>query len=178
MGLSMVYGFVRQSGGDVVIQSEVGRGTTVSLYFPPDRSEVPALGPGGGRVPTAKPRGSERILLVEDDPRLRERTANALTRLGYHVTTAKDGREALATLEHEPAFDLLFTDIVMPGPLNGVDLAQRAVNSIPGLKLMFMTGYAERTELLSHFLVSGAPILHKPFSTEELSRAVRLALSR
>jgi CheY-like chemotaxis protein len=177
MGLSMVYGFVKQSGGDVAIQSENGRGTTVMLYFPRDRSDRAVERRATGVARTARPRGSERILLVEDDPRLRERTANALTRMGYRVSVAANGAEALSMLEREPSFDLLFTDIVMPGPLNGVDLAQKAGEIYPALRLLFMTGYAERSEQLSHFLVAGTRILTKPFTTEQLSQTVRNVLS-
>jgi CheY-like chemotaxis protein len=150
----------------------------VSLYFPRDRSDAPLDRQGFSRSARTTPRGSERILLVEDDSRLRERTANALVRLGYRVSAATDGENALAMLETEGPFDLLFTDVVMPGAMNGVELAQQAMRRSPALKLMFMTGYAGRTETLTDFLRAGAKILHKPFTTEELAGTVREALTR
>lgn len=173
LGLSMVYGFVKQSGGNVTIYSAVGAGTTINLYFPrahgADRSEVRKF--TSAKLPT----GTERVLVVEDDDRLRERTAASLSALGYKVTTAIDGSDALKRLSAEGEPDMVLTDVVMPG-LDGPGLARALSELHPTLKIMLMTGYAEASSLLQDAIDSGAPLIHKPFTREQLAIAVRKLL--
>ena len=174
LGLSMVYGFVKQSGGGVTLDSAPGAGTTIRLYFP-------RLAEPDGPAKTASPRldlpaGREKILVVEDAERLRERTASALRRLGYEVATAADGATALAMLSAEAPPDLVLTDVVMPGGIDGPMLVQRILEKHPATKIMFMTGYAEASDLLRKNIEDGIPLLQKPFSQEGLATAVRATL--
>ena len=170
LGLSMVYGFVKQSGGNVTIYSAIGSGTTINLYFP----RVADTGRGETRKsqPRDLPRGTERILVVEDDLRLRERTAASLRALGYVVSTATDGTDALRVLSAETEPDLVLTDVVMPG-LDGPGLVSALSESHPSLRVMLMTGYAEASTLLENAIDSGAPLIHKPFTRQQLAVGVR-----
>ena len=174
LGLSMVYGFVRQSGGQLTIYSEVGVGTTVNLYFPRDRSAPEAS--GVAQVPDDLPTGTERILLVEDDNRLRDRTERALTALGYRVETAVNGVAAVEELSEGALPDLLLTDVVMPGGMTGVALVEEAWKRHPDLPVILMTGYAENSAALAESAKGGAIVLHKPFTRRQLAEAVRKAL--
>jgi CheY-like chemotaxis protein len=141
LGLSMIYGFVKQSGGQVRIDSELGRGTTVRIHLPRAAADV-ALARQQSRDGSL-PRGHEKILLVEDDALVRDTVAMQLGYLGYRVVSTANGPQALEALKREGGFDLLFTDIVMPGGLNGRQLADEARKLIPGLRVMFTSGYAE-----------------------------------
>ena len=173
LGLSMVYGFVRQSGGNVTIYSAEGSGTTINLCFP--RADAPA---SEARAVTARPKlptGTECILLVEDDNRLRERTAAALRTLGYKVVAAQDGNHALAQISERGSPDLVLTDIVMPG-LDGPGLVAELSHTHPTLKIMLMTGYAEASALLRDAMTKGAPMLHKPFTRRQLADSIRKLL--
>lgn len=173
LGLSMVYGFVKQSGGNVTLYSTVGAGTTINLYFP--RAEVESK-PKKRNYRSAKlPVGTERILVVEDDARLRERTATSLRGLGYDVTTATDGTDALKYLSADTELDMVLTDVVMPG-LDGPRLVRALSENHPSLKIMLMTGYAEASDLLQDAIRSGAPLIHKPFTREQLATGVRKLL--
>lgn len=173
LGLSMVYGFVKQSGGDVTIYSAVGAGTTINIYFPRalDAKKTEARKFQSAKLPT----GTERILVVEDDDRLRERTASSLRALGYSVTTAIDGSDALKQLSAECDPDMVLTDVVMPG-LDGPGLVRAMSELHPSLKVMLMTGYAEASRLLKDAIDSGAPLIHKPFTREQLAVEVRKLL--
>jgi PAS domain S-box-containing protein len=173
LGLSMVYGFVKQSGGNVTIHSAQGSGTTINLCFP--RANAPA---NAAQAPAARPRppmGTENILLVEDDRRLRERTAAALRALGYKVAVAQDGKQALARISENGPPDLVLTDIVMPG-LDGPGLVAELSQAHPSLKIMLMTGYAEASTLLQDAVSKGAPMLHKPFTRRKLADGIRKLL--
>jgi signal transduction histidine kinase len=173
LGLSMVYGFVKQSGGHVKIYSEPGTGTTVKLYLPR------AAGDGAAAVPAAKtetPRGSERVLVVEDDADVRAYAERQLTELGYAVTAVGSGPAALALLRREPAFDLLFTDIVMPGGMNGRELAQAVTREWPRLKVLYTSGYAENSVIHHGHLEPGVVLLPKPYRRAELAAKVRAVL--
>lgn len=174
LGLSMVYGFVRQSGGQLTIYSEVGIGTTVNLYFPRDRSapETSGVAEAVADLPT----GTERILLVEDDNRLRDRTERALAALGYRVETAVNGVSAVDMLSDSALPDLLLSDVVMPGGMTGIALVEDAWRRHPGLPVILMTGYAENSSALAESARQGAVILHKPFTRRQLAEAVRKAL--
>jgi PAS domain S-box-containing protein len=168
LGLSMVYGFVKQSNGHIRIYSEVGRGTTIRLYLP--RSDAPVE--DDGRVTTEAPRGHERVLLVEDDPQVRGAVLNQLRSLGYAVTQVANGRAALNLLEDGARFDLMLTDIVMPG-IGGPQLAAEIVRGWPAMKILFMSGYSENAAMIHGRVAPGAQILSKPFRKIDLASRMR-----
>jgi len=173
LGLSMVYGLVKQSGGHIKIYSELGHGTTVKLYFPrahenedvvTDLSNTPVRG------------GSETILVVEDDEDVREGTVALLRDLGYRVLKAKDGASAMGVIESGLPIDLLFTDVVMPGPVRSPDLARTAKERLPNLAVLFTSGYTENA-IVHGRLDRGLELLGKPYSREQLARKIRHVLA-
>ncbi len=173
LGLSMVYGFVKQSGGHVKIQSEPGDGTTISLYLPralqaEDQTSVRDADPVHG--------GTETILVVEDDEEVRAIVADMLADLGYRVLEAHDATEALRVVESGEPIDLLFTDVVMPGPLKPPELARKARERIPGLPVLFTSGYSENSIVHGGRLDPGVELLTKPYPREALARKVRRVL--
>jgi PAS domain S-box-containing protein len=173
LGLSMVYGFVKQSGGHVKIYSEVGHGTSVKMYLPrvleeEDLVAGPALVEMGG--------GSETILVVEDDEEVRATVTEMLGELGYNVLTAKDAASALPILESGARIDLLFTDVVMPGPLRSPELARKAKDRMPSLAILFTSGYTENAIVHGGRLDAGVNLLTKPYSRQLLANRVRRAL--
>jgi signal transduction histidine kinase/CheY-like chemotaxis protein len=174
LGLSMVWGFVKQSKGHVKIYSEPGHGTTVRLFLP--RAGVEAAPSADHGQPLEALRGSERILLVEDDELVRAHVAMQLEQLGYRVVCAGSGPEALAVLARDQAFDLLFTDIVMPGGMNGRQLAEEACRRVPGLRVLFTSGYTEQAALHQGSLGAGMRLLAKPYRREDLALRVRESL--
>jgi len=169
LGLSMVYGFARQSDGHIEIDSEVGRGTTVRLYLPSCRS------PGEARPdPSAgPPTGTERVLVVEDDEGVRQVTASLLRGLGYRVGEASGGDGALTRMREDPPYHLLLTDVMMAGPFNGRTLAEAARLRQPGLRVLFMSGYAQGVMVRDGKLDAGVHLLNKPFRRLDLACAVR-----
>jgi PAS domain S-box-containing protein len=170
LGLSMVHGFVKQSGGHLSIYSEVGQGTTVKLYLP--RSD--RVDPGVEVDPDPSDlRGTERVLVAEDDEHVRRVASEHLRRLGYDVTEASDGAEALGIIEGGAVFDLLFTDVVMPGGLSGRQLADAAQTHLPGLRVLFTSGYTENAIVHHGRLDPGVELLAKPYGLSELARRVR-----
>lgn len=177
LGLSMVYGFAKQSNGHALIYSEPGVGTNVKLYFPRVRGDAVETSEAVSATSTPRGRG-ETILVVEDDPRVRNVTLSRLDELGYRTVEAEDGPTALALLDQGTAVDLLFTDIVMPGGLSGVDLAEAATRQRPGLKILFTSGYAEPAVLQAHVQVDASGLLRKPHSLAELATKVRQSLDR
>ena len=177
LGLSMVYGFVKQSGGHVQLYSERGHGTTVRLYLPARESRASAAArPAGG--PVASAALGETILVVEDDPRVRRVAVRRLKELGYAVIEADGGPAALRILDREEPLDLLFTDIVMAGGITGVDLAQEARRRRPGLKILLTSGYAEPAVSKGALALSNAAWLGKPYSSDELQAKLRRLLDR
>jgi CheY-like chemotaxis protein/two-component sensor histidine kinase len=176
LGLSMVYGFVKQSNGHVAIYSEPGLGTTVRIY-------LPAIPSAAGRAPSLVPMestvvtGRESVLVAEDDPFVRSYAVTCLSRLGYRVIEAVDGREALQKLDEGARVDILFTDVVMPGGINGWELAERARTIKPGLKVLLTSGYALETLAERGRLPAGAIILNKPYRKVELAKRLREVLS-
>jgi signal transduction histidine kinase len=175
LGLSQVYGFVKQSGGHVKIYSEPGRGTTVKVYLPRLLGgEVPAAPTATGSGP---PRGrpGEIVLVVEDEARVREMSAEALRELGYEVIHASGPAEALERLAAEPAVSLLFTDVVMP-ELDGRRLAEKARERRPDLKVLFTTGFTRNAVVHNGVLDADVSFLAKPFTIDQLARKVREAL--
>ncbi|HEY1983060.1 MAG TPA: ATP-binding protein, partial [Xanthobacteraceae bacterium] len=174
LGLSMVYGFVRQSGGHVVVKSVVGVGTTFTLYLPKTAQESDAEEKA---IPTqALPTGSERILLVEDDDDILELTSVALTQLGYQVVCARDGEKAKRMLNSGQEFDLLFSDVVMPPGIDGVELAREATRLNKGIKILLTSGNAEDV-LARHNAAGEFPIVRKPFRRADLAQRLRSILA-
>lgn len=173
LGLSMVFGFVRQSGGHTVIDSEVGRGTTVSLFFPRccEPETVEAVDQTSAPVG-----GGETILVVEDDADVRLTAVEMLAQLGYKVLTASSGDAALEFIDSDVPIDLLFTDVVMPGQVKSVELAQRAAARSPTLPTLFTSGYT-RDEIVHHGkLDPGITLLSKPYRRDDLARKLRIVL--
>jgi len=174
LGLSMVYGFVKQSDGHIKIYSEVGHGTTFKLYLPRTTRAEDSL-PSQEKGPIQG--GHETILVAEDDDSVREIVVTLLTELGYHVLQAKDAQSALCILESGIAVDLLFTDVVMPGPIRSPDLARRARALLPGVAILFTSGYTENAIVHGGRLDEGVELISKPYSNEALARKVRTVLS-
>jgi PAS domain S-box-containing protein len=177
LGLSMVYGFVKQSGGNIQIYSELGQGTSVRIFLPLAESVRTSeeLAPGAGEM-DAMPRGSETILVVEDDARVRRVTTARLRSLGYEVIEADNGAAAFALLAAHPKIAMIFTDVVMPGGMNGDELAEAALAANPDLKVLFTSGYAEPA-VARQGLGAGA-WLKKPYTAAELAEKVREILSQ
>lgn len=174
LGLSMVFGFVKQSGGHAKIYSEEGEGTTVRLYFPRVKSaEVQVI---EHRADDDVTGGSEHILVVEDDTLVREHLVAQLRDLGYRVTDASSGPEAYEIIKRMDDIDLLFTDVVMPGGMNGRQLADAALKLRPGLKVLFTSGYTENAIIHHGRLDAGVLLLSKPYRRQEMAAKVRKAL--
>jgi signal transduction histidine kinase len=175
LGLSQVYGFVKQSGGHVKIYSERGEGTTVKLYLPQDLTATAVADhPSDKTVPTGTP--EEVILIVEDEAEVRANASEMLRELGYEVTEAPDGPTALRILESSPHVRLLFTDIGLPGGSTGRQLADEAIRLRPGLKVLFTTGYTRNAIVHRGRLDPDIEFLPKPFTFMELAIKVRRAL--
>jgi CheY-like chemotaxis protein len=174
LGLSMVFGFAKQSNGHVAIYSEEGHGTTVKLYLPRAEGD-PSHTAKQPRV-AAPPRGSESILLVEDNDLVRKHIAALLQSLGYNVIAAQNGIEAIDVLAGTTAIDLLFTDVVMPGPVNGRELANRAKQLRPELPVLFTSGYTENALMHHGRLDPGIQLLGKPFRIGDLAQKIREVL--
>jgi len=177
LGLSQLFGFVKQSHGHVKIYSEVGAGTTIKLYLPRHHGE--AIAPHDQARDGALPAGraDEIILVVEDEQGVRRMTVDALRELGYTVVEAADGNQALEQLALQPRVDLLFTDIVMPG-MTGRQLADRAHESRPDLKILYTTGYTRNAIVHQGVVDYDVAYLPKPFSVASLARKVREVLGR
>ncbi|MDO8397943.1 MAG: response regulator [Bradyrhizobium sp.] len=175
LGLSMVYGFVAQSRGHVRIHSAPGQGTSVRIYLPRAADEIALARPEirDGSLP----RGSEKILLVDDDAMVREMVVMQLQNLGYRVVSAVNGSQALDLLKREGGFDLLFTDVVMPGGLNGRQLAGEARKLSPGLRVILSSGYADTAVPHQGGLDQGVHLLNKPYRRSDLAKKVREALT-
>ncbi len=177
LGLSMVFGYVKQSGGHVKIYSEPGHGTTVKLYMPRVDGEADGVKPAGmADAPPAQQGSGATILLVEDKDDLREIAVEMLEDLGYRLLSAADGPSALALIEEHASIDLLLTDIVMPGGMTGPQLARAATAVRPDLRVLFMSGYAESAVLREGQVAFDTDLIGKPFRRAELARRVRAAL--
>ena len=172
LGLSQVYGFVKQSGGHVALASEVGEGTIARIYLPRHLGSLRTEPAAKTKVPPAKP--GEIVLVVEDEPRVRQMSVDALGELGYTVMQAQNAEDALKLLTLHPDIDLLLTDVVMP-QMSGDQLADQARSMRPSLKVMFVTGYTRDAEFRAKVGV-GAPFLQKPFTLSDLAVKVRQAL--
>jgi len=178
LGLAMAFGFARQSGGHLTIYSELGRGTTIRLYLPRHQEEAPLrLAPAAAEM-APLPCGQERVLLVEDEPLVRQFVESQLLALGYRVASAGNGEEAVGLLQGDRGFDLLLTDIVMPGALKGPDLAAEARLLLPGIKVIYTTGYAQQAALAQADLPADSPVLSKPYRRATLARMLRGVLDK
>ena len=174
LGLSMIYGFVRQSGGQVRIYTEVGNGTTMCLYLPrylgvPDHeivevTEEPDQGFG------------ETVLIVDDEATVRMLVTEVLSENAYRVLEAHDGSSAMRILDSGQRIDLLITDVGLPGNMNGRQIADAARMKLPALRVLFITGYAENAAIGNGYLESGMQILAKPFPMSTLAQKVRQML--
>jgi len=170
LGLSTAYGFAEQSGGFRAIESEIGRGTFVRLYLP--RAKNVAKDDASHNAARTARSDTTTILVVEDDPGVRELVVYLLRELEYGVLEADDGKSAMSVLESGQDIDILFTDVVLPGDMNGTDIARRALEKLPDIKIMLTTGYAENTlgDLTLDGAISG--IIRKPYRKSELAKAL------
>ena len=173
LGLSMVYGFVKQSGGNAKIYSEEGYGTVVKIYLP----AVDAVADAAPVQEYRRHHGSGSILIVEDDELVRQSISNKLTGFGYEVLTAPTAHDAIEILNATPHFDLVFSDVIMPGPMNGADLVREVLARWPKMNVLLTSGYTESTVLGKVNVPSGVRLLSKPYSNAELADTVRAAMS-
>ena len=172
LGLSMIYGFAQQSDGHASIASTLGVGTTVTLYLPRHHSAAAATDASADAAGTPVASGNETVLVVEDEPLVRNLIVDALSALGYRVIEAVDGPSGLAILQSARPVDLLVSDIGLPG-VNGRQMADAARLTRPALKVLFMTGYAESASFADGFLDNGMQLITKPFPLDQLATRVR-----
>jgi len=170
LGLSMVYGFIKQSRGHIKIYSEPGHGTTIRMYLPKSAGERDEAADDGEPAAAFRP---ATILVVEDDAEVRATVLQHLESLGYRAIAAATGPEALGLIEAGVAFDLLFTDIIMPGGMNGRVLADRLRALRPGIPVLFTSGYTENALLHHGRLPPGVVLLNKPYRKAELAQKLR-----
>jgi CheY-like chemotaxis protein len=169
----MVYGFVKQSGGHIRIDSEVGSGTSIKIFLP----QAPAQAERARDLQPAPVAGRrETILVVEDDALVRKYVTGQLESLGYRTLEAANGADALAVVDSDVGFELLFTDVMMPGAMNGRALAEEAVKRRPSLKVLFTSGYTENAIHANGCLPAGALLLPKPYRKAALARMVGQAV--
>ncbi|MGE0737495.1 MAG: ATP-binding protein, partial [Alphaproteobacteria bacterium] len=182
LGLAMVHGFVKQSGGHIRIYSELNEGTSIKIYLPRIKAAEAAANPEelperDPRVETAAHR-SETVLVVEDNDDVRRYAQSALDELGYTVLQARDGAEALRIIEDGARVDLLFTDVVLPGGMNGRELSRQILQKRPTLPVLFTTGYTPNAIVHHGRLDPDVQLLSKPYTQTDLSRKVRMMLDR
>jgi len=173
LGLAMVYGFVKQSRGHIAVDSELGLGTTFQLYLPREDT-VRAEGAQASRAVKNDRETGELVLIVEDNPDVRQLANSMLKNLGYRTLIAEDAGTALNVLAAQPSIDLLFTDIILPGGMNGVDLAKLAGERYPGLKILYTSGYTENANI--HGIAKESYLISKPYRKMDLARKLRQAL--
>jgi PAS domain S-box-containing protein len=174
LGLSMVFGFVKQSGGHIKLYSEEGHGTSVKIYLP--RATGSNQSAGETPVSVDIEGGSEAVLVVEDDPLVRRYVMTQIESLGYTTLEAANATDALHIIDNGANIDLLFTDVIMPGHMNGRRLVDEALKRRPGLKTLYTSGYTENAIVHHSRLDSGVLLLAKPYRKSELARMIRLAL--
>ena len=172
LGLSMIYGFARQSNGQVRIYSELGQGTTMCIYLPRHVGSAEEAEPGQA---AAAPRAGmgETVLIVDDEPTIRMLVTDVLNDFGYGAIEAADGASALTVLQSGARVDLLVTDVGLPGGLNGRQVADAARSFRPGLKVLFITGYAENAAVGNGHMDHGMKVLTKPFAMADLASRIR-----
>ncbi|MFZ6732265.1 PAS domain S-box protein [Undibacterium sp. Ji42W] len=174
LGLSMVYGFVKQSGGHINIYSELGYGTTVKVYLPRSTEQESRF---AMQTTEQIVGGTETILVAEDDDQVRATAIEILTGLGYAVLHAADAESALAIIENGAKVDLLFTDVVMPGPLRSPELARKARELLPDMAVLFTSGYTQNAIVHGGRLDAGVELLNKPYSREALALRIRTVIA-
>jgi CheY-like chemotaxis protein len=172
LGLSQVFGWVKQSGGHIKIYSELGHGTTIKLYLPRAHAQSADKRP---RPEVATPTGDETVLVVEDNPNVRKTVVRQLHDLGYKTIEAESGGSALQMVKDGAEFDLLLTDVIMPGGMTGYELADELRQARPGLKILFTSGYTELATAREQTALKD-PLLSKPYRKQDLGRAVRSVL--
>jgi CheY-like chemotaxis protein len=175
LGLSMVFGFVKQSGGHLSIYSEIGEGTSVKLYLPRVKTAEPDTGEleTHGDIPLAR---GETVLVVEDDVEVRTLVVSLLRDLGYDIREAGNGKAALTLLDELPCANLLLTDVVLPNGMSGWALAEEVQRRLSGTAVLYMSGYTENSIVHHGRLDDGVQLLQKPFRMSDLARAVRRTL--
>jgi CheY-like chemotaxis protein len=178
LGLSMIYGFARQSGGQVRIESEVGVGTTMWLYLPRHDGDIAAAEPPHAPPATAAAQAGTTVLVVDDEPTVRALVTDVLDDLGYEAVEAADGAAGLAVLQSDRRVDLLVTDVGLPGGMNGRQMADAARLSRPALKVLFITGYAETVVIGNDQLDPGMHVLSKPFAVDMLAARITAILGQ
>lgn len=176
LGLSMVYGFVKQSEGHITVDSEVGHGTIVKLYIPRSGTAVAVDVVPEDDAEIAG--GSERILVVEDDESVREVVVDILGDQGYEIFEAADSKEAMALLNAGRSFDLLFTDIVLPGGMSGTEIAEKAKVLHPDIEILLATGYTDRLVLELARLDSRLKLIKKPYRRDNLLKQISSMLDK
>ena len=177
LGLSMIYGFAKQSGGQVRIYSELGQGTVVCIYLPRHHGESEQIAPDHHTAEAPRSEQGETVLVIDDEPTVRMLVTEVLEDLGYAVIEAWDGPSGLKILESDRKLDLVVTDVGLPGAMNGRQVADAGRSLRPGLKVLFITGYAENAVLGNGFLEPGMQVLTKPFVMEELARRIKQLLT-
>jgi CheY-like chemotaxis protein len=177
LGLSMIYGFAKQSGGHAKIYSELGKGTTVKLYLPRFRGEIEQEEQIPELSDVYNAHSNETVLVVEDEFVVRELIVEVLKELGYSTLEADDGPSALKILDSKQRIDLVISDIGLPG-LNGRQIIDAARQTRPKLKVLFMTGYAENAAIAAGFLEPGMSMITKPFAMEALATRIREMLEK
>jgi CheY-like chemotaxis protein len=175
LGLSQVYGFAKESGGHVKIYSEVGVGTTVKLYLPRSTERATET-PRRGVVPLRTATGGETVLVVEDDEAVLSMAIESLEDLGYRVLVAHNGPDALEIVKSLENIDILFSDIVMPGGINGAELAAEARRLRPAIKVLLTSGYTGTALTREHGLPANLPVLGKPYRRDELAAQLRVII--
>jgi CheY-like chemotaxis protein len=175
LGLSMVYGFVKQSNGHIKIYSEEGHGTTVKVYLP-QAAGAPEVQAAEASIAPVE-HGDESILIVEDDALVRNYVVAQISRFGYRTLAASNAAEGLKIINGPDRIDLLFTDVIIPGGMNGRQLAMEAVKRRPGLKVLYTSGYTENAIVHHGRLDAGVLLLPKPYLSSELARMLRTALA-
>jgi len=174
LGLAMVYGVVKQSGGSIWVNSKVGSGTSLRIYLPEAQGVPEALVPA--KPPTTLPQGSETILLVEDDAGVRELVSLLLSSKGYTILTAENPSDVeRLCMKHSGSIDLLLTDMILPG-VTGREVAKRVGAICPGIKVLYMSGYTDDALIRSHGLDESFAFLQKPFSKGSVAAKVREVL--
>ena len=176
LGLSMIYGFAKQSGGQVRIYSEPGQGAMVCLYLPRHLGEIDKAADDAEPAEAPRADDGETVLVIDDEPTVRMLAAEVLTELGYTIIEAENGKSGLAVLNTNRRVDLLVTDVGLPGGMNGRQVADAARVARPGLRVLFITGYAENAVLSHGHLDPGMQIMTKPFAADELGRRVKVIL--
>jgi CheY-like chemotaxis protein len=177
LGLSQVYGFMKTAGGHSHIYSEVGIGTTVKLYFPKSADAVAPVDPPSLQAAARPKTAMESVLVVEDDPDVLEIAVEGLSALGYHVSTAINARQALEIIRSDQPIDILFSDVVMPGGMNGVQLAVEARRLRPQLKVLLTSGYTASALAVEHGVPPGLEVIGKPYKGDDLANKLRLVIN-